>query len=118
VLSTLRYAYEIRPPDALDLPAAGRGADKRELALARQLIDTLATDWDPTRYRDTYRDVLLKVIEQKAKGEPISVPAPRKPARVVSLMDALQQSLKAPRRAPAKAVGRRRAAHPARKRAA
>jgi DNA end-binding protein Ku len=118
VLSTLRYAYEIRPPDALDLPAAGRGADKRELALARQLIDTLATDWDPTRYRDTYRDVLLKVIEQKAKGEPISVPAPRKPARVVSLMDALQQSLKAPPRAPAKAVGRRRAAHPARKRAA
>jgi DNA end-binding protein Ku len=118
VLSTLRYAYEIRRPDALDLPAAGRGADKRELALARQLIDTLATDWDPTRYRDTYRDVLLKVIEQKAKGEPISVPAPRKPARVVSLMDALQQSLKAPRRAPAKAAGRRRAAHPARKRAA
>ena len=115
VLSTLRYAHEIRPPDALDLPAAGRGTDKRELALARQLIDTLATDWDPTRYRDTYRDVLLKVIEQKAKGEPISVPAPRKPARVVSLMDALQQSLGAPRRAPARAAGRRR---PARKRAA
>lgn len=38
-----RYAREIRPPDALDLPAAGRGADKRELALARQLIDTLST---------------------------------------------------------------------------
>jgi len=88
---------------------------KRELALARQLIETLATGWDPTRYRDTYRDVLLKVIEQKAKGEPISVPAPRKPARVVSLMDALQQSLRAPRRAPARAAGRRR---PARKRAA
>ena len=115
VLSTLRYAHEIRPPDALDLPAAGRGTDKRELALARRLIDTLATEWDPTRYRDTYRDVLLKVIEQKAKGEPISVPAPRKPARVVSLMDALQQSLGAPRRAPARAAGRRR---PARKRAA
>jgi DNA end-binding protein Ku len=115
VLSTLRYAHEIRRPDTLDLPAAGRGADKRELALAHQLIDTLATDWDPARYRDTYRDVLLKVIEQKAKGEPISVPAPRKPTRVVSLMDALQQSLKAPRQAPAKAAGRRRAT---RKRAA
>jgi DNA end-binding protein Ku len=118
VLSTLRYAHEIRPPAALDLPAGGRGGDKRELALARQLIDTLATDWDPTRYCDTYREVLLKVIEQKAKGEPISVPAPRKPARVVSLMDALQQSLKARRDAPAKAAGRRRAARPTRKRAA
>jgi DNA end-binding protein Ku len=113
VLCTLRYAHEIRQPNTLDLP--GRSADKRELTLARQLIDTLAHDWDPSRYRDSYRDVLLKVIEQKAKGEEISVPASRKPAKVVDLMDALKQSLKEPRRAPAKAAGRRRAG---RKRAA
>jgi non-homologous end joining protein Ku len=50
---------------------------------------------------------MLKVIEQKAKGEPISAPAPRKPARVVSLMDALQQSLATPRRPPAKTAARR-----------
>jgi len=106
VLATLRYAHEIRDADALDLPAAGR-PDKRELALAGQLIDTLATEWDPARYRDTYRDVMLKVIEQKAKGEPISAPAPRKTARVVSLMDALQQSLETPRRPPAKTAARR-----------
>jgi DNA end-binding protein Ku len=106
VLCTLRYVHEIRQPNTLDLP--GRSADKRELTLARQLIETLAHDWDPSRYRDSYRDVLLKVIEQKAKGEEISVPAPRKPAKVVDLMDALRQSLKAPRRAPAKAAGRRR----------
>jgi DNA end-binding protein Ku len=84
VLTTLRYAHEIRSADSLGVPAAGRG-EKRQLALARQLIDTLARDWEPTRYRNTYRDVLLKVIEQKAKGEPISVPAPRRPARVVDL---------------------------------
>ncbi len=108
VLATLRYAHEIRTPDALDLPAAGR-ADTRELTLARQLIDTLATEWDPARYRDTYRGVMLKVIEQKAKGEPITAPAPRQPARVVSLMDALQQSLKTPRRPPAKTAARRAA---------
>jgi DNA end-binding protein Ku len=106
-LTTLRYAHEIRSVDTLDLPAASR-ADKRELALARQLIDTLARDWDPTRYRDTYRDVLLKLIEQKAKGEPISAPAPRKPAAVVDLMDALQRSVaESRRRPPAKAVARR-----------
>jgi DNA end-binding protein Ku len=106
VLATLRYAHEIRTPDALDLPAGGR-AERRELALARQLIDALATAWDPARYHDTFRDVMLKVIEQKAKGEPISAPAPRKPARVVSLMDALQQSLEAPRRPLAKTAARR-----------
>jgi hypothetical protein len=52
----------------------GRG---RRGALTRQLIDAPAADWDPTRYRDTYRDVLLKVIEQKA-------PSRRTEARGVS----------------------------------
>jgi DNA end-binding protein Ku len=113
-LTTLRYAYEIRSTDSLDVPAATR-ADKRELALARQLIDTLARDWDPTRYRDTYRDVLLKVIEQKAKGEPVSPPARRKPAPVVDLMDALRRSLAEPRRAPATASGRRGGRRPSRR---
>jgi DNA end-binding protein Ku len=105
-LTTLRYAYEIRSTDSLDLPAAAR-ADKREMALAGQLIDALARDWDPTRYRDTYRDALLKVVEQKAKGEPVSAPAPRKPAPVVDLMDALRRSLAEPRREPARATARR-----------
>ena len=106
-LTTMRFAHEIRSSTALDLPAASR-SDKRELTLARQLIDTLAAEWDPARYRDTYHEVLKQMIEQKAKGQLIAVPAPRKPARVVSLMDALQQSLKSPRRA-AEKTGRRRA---------
>jgi DNA end-binding protein Ku len=109
VLTTLRFAHEIRKPSALDLPPAGRG-DKREMTLALQLIDTLAGEWDPRRYRDTYHEVLREVIEQKAKGKVVSLPAPRKPARVVSLAKALEQSLKTPRRAPAKAAARRRAA--------
>jgi DNA end-binding protein Ku len=105
VLATLRFAHEIRRPEHLDLPAASRNGG-RELALARQLIDSLATDWDPERYHDTYRDAVLEVIEQKAKGHPIKAPAARKPAKVVDLMGALQQSLKEPRRGAAKATGR------------
>jgi DNA end-binding protein Ku len=107
VLTTLRFAHEIRKADTLDLPAAGRGWDKREMALALQLIDTLAHDWDPRRYRDTYHEVLREAIEQKQAGKEIAAPARRKPARVVSLAKALEQSLKQPRRAPAKASGRR-----------
>jgi DNA end-binding protein Ku len=121
VLTTLRFAHEIRSPDTLDLPPAARNGDKREMNLALQLIDTLASDWDPSRYHDTYREALLKAIEQKVKGEKISAPAPRKPARVVSLARALEQSLKTPRRALAKAPARRPAGHRgprARKRAA
>jgi DNA end-binding protein Ku len=105
-LTTLRWAYEIRSVDALDLPAAGR-ADKRELGLARQLIDTLASNWEPSRYRDTYREVLLKVIEQKVKGEPFSPPAPRRPGRVANLMDALRRSLDTPPRKTRAALPRR-----------
>jgi DNA end-binding protein Ku len=107
VLTTLRFAHEIRKPDGLDLPAASRGGDKREMALALQLIDTLAHDWDPKRYRDTYHVVLREAIERKVEGKEVSAPAPKKPARVVSLARALEQSLKAPRREPAKAHGRR-----------
>jgi DNA end-binding protein Ku len=119
VLTTLRWAHEIRPADTLDLPAAGRGWDKREMTLALQLIDTLAGDWDPARYKDTYREVLLQAIEQKVKGEEITTPAPRKPARVVNLARALEQSLKTPRRGLARARGRAAArGRRARKRAA
>ena len=117
-LITMRFAHELRSPTALDLPAAGR-ANKRELTLARQLIDTLAAEWDPTRYRDTYHEVLKRLIEQKAKGQAITVAEARKPARVVSLMEALQKSLQSPRREPEK-TGRapRRAGRRTRKRAA
>jgi DNA end-binding protein Ku len=105
ILATLRFADEVRRPENLDLPAATRNGG-RELALARQLIDSLASEWAPERYHDTYRDAVLEVIEQKAKGHPIKAAAERKPAKVVDLMEALQQSLKAPRRGGAKAGSR------------
>jgi DNA end-binding protein Ku len=117
VLTTLRFAHEIRSPASLDLPAVSHGRDTREIGLARQLIDTLAADWDPARYRDTYHEALRKVVEAKLEGKEIPVPAPRKPARVVSLAKALEQSLQTPRRELAKAPGRRRAAAHAPRRA-
>jgi DNA end-binding protein Ku len=129
MLTTMRFADEIRPAEELDLPT--ESADKRELDLALQLVDTLASDWKPEKYHDTYREVLRKVIEQKVEGKEVAVPPPSKPPKVIDLMEALRASLKAPRddtrkgpsRAPArehaqrerkgaarKAAGRRRAA--------
>jgi DNA end-binding protein Ku len=96
-LTTLRFAHEIRSPASLDLPATGR-SDSREMTLALQLIDTLAADWNPKHYRDTYHDVLLKAIERKASGKEIAAPERRAPAKVVNLMKALEQSLKTTRR--------------------
>ena len=94
VLTTMRFADEITPPKSLDVPADGAG-DKRQRELAVKLVESLASDWEPTRYEDKYREVLLTAIKQKLAGKPIRVAAPRKPAKVVDLMKALQESLRA-----------------------
>jgi DNA end-binding protein Ku len=64
--------------------------------MAKQLIDSLTTDFDPTKYRDEYRERVLELIERKASGEEIAIPAePEAPAAVPDLMAALEASLTA-----------------------
>jgi DNA end-binding protein Ku len=122
VLSMLRYANEIRPARGLDLPGEGEGYQKREMDLGLQLVESLAGDWNPEQYRDTYTDVLRDVIEKKVEGKEVTVaPEARRPTRVVNLVKALEESLRAPARkagaraaprraGPTKATRRRRAA--------
>jgi DNA end-binding protein Ku len=89
---------EVVPPEELDdLPEAGKlKVSDRELKMAQQLIDSLSSEFDPTRYRDEYRDKVLALIERKAQGEEIAVqPEPAKPAKVPDLMAALEASLAA-----------------------
>ena len=112
MLTTMRFADELRPASKLDLPDTPR-VNRRELDLALRLVDSLATDWDPARYRDTYREALRAMIRDKLEGRKISAPPARRPAKVVNLMDALRRSLeqktaRPPRRR--RAAGRRRAA--------
>ncbi len=106
MVTTLRFPDEIRAASDLDLPGDEKLA-KKEIELAKQLVDTLAGDWDPKEYKDTYHDTLRAAIEQKLEGREVEAPAPRKPARVVSLMKALEESLKTGAR---KRGGKRRAA--------
>ena len=62
--------------------------------MARQLIESLSTDFDPDAFRDTYRDRVLEMIEAKAEGQEIEVPeAPEAPAEVPDLMAALEASI-------------------------
>jgi DNA end-binding protein Ku len=116
-LTTMRFAYEIRTPDDLDLPEPGAGWTEREMKLARQLIETLESDWEPERYRDTYREVLLDVIQKKLEGKEVDAPAIPKPRPVANLVKALEESLAA-RRGAAKAEPRRKRARPGRRRPA
>jgi DNA end-binding protein Ku len=106
VLTTMRFAHEIRAPKSLGLPAVGRGYQPKEMKLAQQLVETMAAEWDPIAFKDTYTDVLKQAIKQKLKGKEITVPeAPPRP-RVIDLTEALRQSLASGRRPRAKARGR------------
>jgi DNA end-binding protein Ku len=68
VLHTLRFADELVGADELDVPRAGRKPDKRELKMAAQLVASLHEDFDPSTFRDEYRELVMEAIEAKAKG--------------------------------------------------
>jgi DNA end-binding protein Ku len=96
-LTTMRFADEVVPPAELDdvLPSEQPKIGKREVDMAEQLIDSLTRDFDPSLYRDEYREELLAMIERKAAGEEV-VAAPqeeREPTKAPDLMAALEQSI-------------------------
>ena len=96
-LTAMLFADELIDPDGLDeLPDADVSATDREVDMARQLIESLATPFEPEKYRDEYRERVLELIEQKASGQEIAMPAePEEPAAVPDLMAALEASLAA-----------------------
>lgn len=97
-MDTLIYFDEIVPQDRIDeVPGADDvNVTDRELKIAKQLVESLATEWDPQQYKDEYREKVLELIEQKAAGEEIAVqPAAAEAAPVPDLMSALKASLDA-----------------------
>jgi len=100
-MATMLFADEVLPPDRLDelADATEVKTTKRELDVAKQLVDSLAGDFEPERYHDTYRADVLAMIERKAQGEEIVVqPAPEEISEPApDLMSALKASLEAVR---------------------
>jgi DNA end-binding protein Ku len=99
-LTTMRFADEVVPPSELEdvLPSEQPKVPKREVQMAEQLIDSLTSSFDPSAYRDEYREELLAMIERKAAGEEV-VAAPegdeREATKAPDLMAALEQSIAA-----------------------
>ena len=100
-MATLIFADEVVDAEGIDDLDAAREAEvnDRELAIAKQLVESLAGAWEPEKYRDTYREEVLALIERKAAGEEIAVqPAKEEEgAPVPDLMSALKASLDAVR---------------------
>lgn len=98
-LQTMFFADEVRDPLAeIDLLPAQASFRSRDLDMAVALIDSMTTDWEPTNYRDTYRDRVAELIEAKRSGDQVVVEAAPEPvADVVDLMEALRASVEAAR---------------------
>jgi DNA end-binding protein Ku len=98
-MATMRFADEVVSPEEVEdvVDADGERPKKREVDMAKSLIDSLTSDFDPASYRDEYREELLGLIERKAKGEAVVEPvseAPQ-PTKAPDLMAALEESLAA-----------------------
>jgi len=105
VLNTLRFQEEIQPqPDVAAASARkANGAGEKELQMALKLIDEMSDTWKPEAFTDTYRDDLMKRIEQKIKaGQTHTLTAPEAEVteahatgggKVVDLMSLLERSL-------------------------
>ena len=93
-MSTLRFADEVVPRSEVeDIPDQPAEPDPKLLAMATQIIDSLTTDWDPSRYRDTFTDALRERIKAKGAGEDITAPGEAAEPKVVDLMQALEASV-------------------------
>src|SRR5712672_2081425 len=110
-LSTMLHADEVVDQSELEgLPSAEAKPREKELQMAEQLVQSLATDFDPKKYKDTFREQVLELLERKAEGQEIvAEPAEAEPrGKVVNLMDALAKSLAAARKGEAPQAGERR----------
>ncbi len=93
-LETMLFGDEVVPQDDLELPTVDSEPAEREIAMARQLIDSLSAEFDPDRHRDEYRERVLELVECKARGEEVvTEPEVEEPAPVPDLMAALRRSL-------------------------
>jgi DNA end-binding protein Ku len=100
-MATMLFADEVAAPERLDeLPdPKDVKTTKREVEIAKQLIGSLAGDFQPEKYHDTYRADVLALIERKAEGKEIAVQPEAEEASTPApdLMSALKASLDAVR---------------------
>lgn len=96
VLELMHFADELADPEELKLPSGE--PTKKELAMAEQLINSMAGEWEPEKWKDEYREALMNLIEEKvaSPGKEVKASkAPRKATNVVDLVSVLQESLNA-----------------------
>ena len=104
MLEVLRYPYEVKKPDELDIPATSAkeaGVSQPEIKMAERLIDGMTAKWNPNQYKDEYHDDVMALVRRKVKsGQTHTILEPEKGeekkkrrSEVVDLMPLLKKSL-------------------------
>ena len=119
VLELMHFADELAETSKLHIPKKVE-VGKREMTMAKSLIDSMSSKWNPEKYKDDYREALMEVIEEKveAGGKEIEEKPRKAPklTKVIDLVSVLQKSLEetgGKRKTTRKS--RTRKAHPAKK---
>src|SRR6188474_3283796 len=119
VLELMHFADELADTSKLHIPKKVE-VGKREMTMAKSLIDSMSSKWNPEKYKDDYREALMEVIEEKveAGGKEIEE-KPRKapkPTKVIDLVSVLQKSLEqSGSKEKSKGKSRAKKSHPTRK---
>jgi len=95
LMNTLNWPDEIRSVEGLKGLDGDVKINPKELEMAKALIESLADSFDPSRYKDEYREAVMRVVQAKIDGEVIEAPATPQTAKVMDLMEALRASVDA-----------------------
>lgn len=102
MLELMHFPAELRDTSEFRRPREGK-TTKKELDMARALVESMSESWNPAAYEDDYREALQDMIDDKvARGDkkPPKPPARRKPSNVVDLVAVLERSLRGGKKAP------------------
>jgi len=94
-LETLYFGDEVRDATRL-VSGLGGSVTQREIDISKQLVEVLATDWDPSQFADEYREELMRMISERTPErieEPLEEPSADSGSRMGDLMDALRRSV-------------------------
>ncbi len=117
ICEVLRFANEVLSTDTADLLTKKIDSvkiSKRELEMAQELVEGMSAAFQPSKYKDTYHEDMMKLIKAKIRRGGIESPAPEKPegistSQVIDLMPLLKRSLQMAHHKPRRKVHRRRA---------
>ena len=95
LMNTLNWPDEIRTTEGLKGLEGDVKINPKELEMAKALIESLADRFEPQRYKDEYREAVMRVVQAKIDGEVIEAPPAPQTAKVMDLMEALRASVEA-----------------------